>query len=182
MSVARAKLTAEEFWALHLERAELVNGEVVELVPALPQHGQIPGALVTALNLWLKQSKAGLAGTDGGFILGRNPDRVRGPDVWFLRKENIPAEFPAGFWEVAPDLVAEIVSTSDTAEVIKEKLTDYFAAGTQVVWLVYPRFKEVEVHTSSRTVRILQAEDVLQEPELLPGFTLKIAKLFEGPV
>lgn len=83
---------------------------------------------------------------------------------------------------MAPDLVAEIVSTSDTAEVIKEKLTDYFAAGTQVVWLVYPRFKEVEVHTSSRTVRILQAEDVLQEPELLPGFTLKIAKLFEGPV
>ena len=46
MSVDRAKLTAEEFWALHLEGAELVNGEVVELMPALPQHGQIAGALV----------------------------------------------------------------------------------------------------------------------------------------
>lgn len=177
MPVAQKLLTAEEFAHLpDYERAELLNGEVIPTMPPNPIHGMIAAELVSQLKLWIKQTHAGIAGTDGGFILGRNPDRVRGPDVWFIRSERIP-NFSEGFWEIAPDVVAEVISSSDTAEVIKSKLQDYFNAGTQLVWLLYPRFKQVEAHTPDGTMRIFQVEDRL-ESALLSGFSCKVAELF----
>jgi Uma2 family endonuclease len=177
MPVAQKLLTAEEFAHLpDYERAELLNGDVLHTMPSNPIHGLIAAELVSQLKLWIKQTRSGIAGTDGGFILGRNPDRVRGPDVWFIRAQRIP-HMSEGFWEVAPDVIAEIISSSDTAEVIKGKLQDYFQAGTQLVWLVYPRFKQVEAHRPNGTMRIFGIEDRL-ESEILPGFSSNVAELF----
>jgi Uma2 family endonuclease len=177
MPVAQKLLTAEEFATLpNHEHANLINGEVISVMPPNPLHGMIALKFARILGDWLEQSKAGIAGTDGGFILGRNPDRVRGPDVWFIRSERIP-EFSEGFWEVAPDVVVEIISSSDTADVIKEKLQDYFRAGTQLVWLLYPRFKQVETRTPNGNMQIFEVEDKL-ESDLLPGFSCKVSELF----
>jgi Uma2 family endonuclease len=97
MPVANLLLTAEEFGRLpDHENAELVNGEVSYFMPPNPIHGMIALKFGRLLGEWLEHSKAGIAGTDGGFILGRNPDRVRGPDVWFIRAERVP-EFSEGF-------------------------------------------------------------------------------------
>lgn len=177
MAVAKKHITAEEFYQLHLDNAELVEGEIIESMPVTPEHGKIAGWLVTFLNLWIIQTRAGQAGTEGGFILGRNPDKVREPDVWFLSKDRNP-ENKEAFWEVAPTLVAEVISPSDTARVIKGKLADYFAAGTQLVWLIYPSYKEVEVHTPAGTMTTFREADTLREPQLLPGFSCKVADLF----
>lgn len=177
MPVAQKLLTAEEFASLpNHDHADLINGEVIPVMPPNPIHGMISFRFASRLNQWLEQSKAGIAGTDGGFILARDPDRVRGPDVWFIRSERIP-EFSEGFWEIAPDVVVEIISPSDTADVIKEKLQDYFRAGTKLVWLLYPKFKQVEGRTPDGKMRIFEAEDKL-ESELLPGFNPKVAELF----
>jgi Uma2 family endonuclease len=97
MPVANLLLTAEEFGRLpDHENAELVNGEVSYFMPPNPIHGMIALKFGRLLGEWLEHSKAGIAGTDGGFILGRNPDRVRGPDVWFIRAERVP-ELSEGF-------------------------------------------------------------------------------------
>jgi Uma2 family endonuclease len=157
----------------------LVHGEIVEYMRPTPEHGEIVGRLITFLNIWLLKSTLGRAGTDGGFVLGRNPDIVRGPDVWFLRNERIPPD-TTRFWEAAPDLVAEIISPSDTANVVKGKPTDYFAAGTSRVWLVYPVFRQVEAHTPGGRTLILSESDTLEDPDLLPGFGCKVSDLF-GP-
>ncbi len=177
MPVAQKLLTAEEFANLpNHEHADLISGEVIPVMPPNPIHGMIAAELVSHLKLWIKETRAGIVGTDGGFILGRNPDRVRGPDIWFIRSERIP-EFSEGFWEIAPDVVVEIISSSDTADVIKEKLQDYFRAGTQLVWLLYPRFKQIEARTPDGNMKIFEAEDRL-ESELLPGFSCKVSELF----
>jgi Uma2 family endonuclease len=181
MPVANKLLTAEEFAMLpDYEHADLVNGEVILVMPPNPHHGMIAFKVVERLGSWLEQSQAGIAGTDGGFILGRNPDRVRGPDVWFIRSERIP-EFSEGFWEVAPDVVIEIISSSDTAEVLKEKLQDYFHAGTKLIWLLYPKFKQVEAHTPDGKMKIFEAEDGL-ETNIMPGFSCKVAEFFNRPL
>jgi Uma2 family endonuclease len=178
MTVAHKLLTAEEFLKLpEHDNAELIDGEVIPTMPPNPIHGMISFRLANILGDWLEGTKAGVFGIDGGFLLKRNPDRVRGPDVWFIRAERMPDVNAEGFWEMAPDMVAEIISSSDTAEVIKSKLQDYFQAGTQLVWLLYPRFKQVEAHTPAGTMRIFQAEDRL-ESALLPGFSCKVADLF----
>ncbi len=176
MAIASKLITAEAFGQLGLEQAELVEGEIVEYMRPTPEHGEITLNLGSMLRAWNQEHKAGRAGTDGGFILGRNPDKVRGPDVWFVSNERIP-ENTQRFWEVAPDLVAEIISPSDTANVIKGKLNDYFAAGTQVVWLVYPLYREVEVYVTSGKTVILGQTDTLESPVLL-GFSCTVAELF----
>jgi Uma2 family endonuclease len=177
MATAPKLLTAEEFQLLGLENVELVKGELVEYMRPTPEHGEIAGRLITYLNLWLSKNKLGRAGTDGGFVLGRNPDIVRGPDVWFLRNERIPQD-TSRFWEVAPDLVAEIISPSDTANVVKGKLSDYLAAGTSLVWLVYPVYRQVEAHRSGQRTLIFSESDTLEAPDLLPGFHCKVSDLF----
>ncbi len=181
MLTLKKLLTAEEFAQLpgH-EDAELIDGEVIQTVPPSPSHGMIAIELGMHLKLWIKQTKAGIAGIEGGFILRRNPDRTRGPDAWFIRTERVPEVQPEGFWEIAPDMIAEIISSSDTAEVIKEKLEDYFSAGTQLAWLIYPRFKQVEAHTPDGIMRIFRVDDVLEVKELMPGFQCAVSELFDA--
>jgi Uma2 family endonuclease len=177
MPVANLLLTAEEFGRLpDHKHAELINGEVIYLMPPNPIHGIISTKLAGQLNLWSERTGAGVVGTDGGFILGRNPDRVRGPDVWFISQDRMP-EFSEGFWEIAPDIVAEIISASDTVNVIKEKLQDYFRAGTKLVLLLYPRHKQVEAYNPDGTMKNFDTEDRLETP-LLPGFSCKVSDLF----
>lgn len=177
-TVTQKLLTAEEFYLLpDHEDMELIDGKVVPVMPPNPIHGMISFRLANLLGRWLEQSKAGIAGIDGGFVLGRNPDRVRGPDVWFIKTEQMPDVNAEGFWEIAPDVVAEIISSSDTTNVVKEKLQDYFHAGTKLVWLLYPRFRQVEAHTPDGTMKIFNAEDRL-ESNLLPGFSHTVADIF----
>ncbi len=97
--------------------------------------------------------------------------------MWFVSAARLP-ERTDKFWEVAPDLVAEIISPSDTANVIKGKLHDYFVAGTQLVWLVYPLFRQVEAHRSNGRVIVFSEVDRLQAPDLLPDFSCKVSDLF----
>jgi Uma2 family endonuclease len=74
-------------------------------------------------------------------------------------------------------MVAEIISSSDTADVIKEKLQDYFRAGTKLVLLLYPRHKQIEAYLPGGTMKNLATDDRLETP-LLPGFGCKVSDLF----
>jgi Uma2 family endonuclease len=180
MLTLKKLLTAEEFAQLpgH-EDAELIDGHVIPARLSSPALGMITLELGMRIGNWLEQNKLGIAGVEGGFILRRNPDRTRGPDAWFIRTERVPEVQPEGFWEIAPDMIAEIISSSDTLDAIKEKLEDYFAAGTQLAWLIYPRFKQVEAHTPDGTMRIFRVDDVLEAKNLMPGFQCAVNELFE---
>lgn len=178
MAVAKKLLTAEEFWLLpEHEHYELVKGELVEIMPPNDIHGDLVAEIIMRLRQWAKQTKAGRVGTESGFLLSRNPDIIRAPDVFFIRSERAkPLE--GKFYETYPDLVVEVISNSDTAQVVKEKINDYFTAGTQLIWLVYPSLKEVESHTPGGISKIFREGDTLQA-DLLSGFSCKVAELFE---
>lgn len=114
-----------------------------------------------------------------GYILRRNPDTVRGPDVFFVRAARIPeAGVPEAFWEIPPDLAVEVVSPGESAEEVREKVRDYLAAGTPLVWIVYPRTREVIVHTPDGTAHTYGSTDTLEQFDTLPGFTCTVAELF----
>ncbi|MFQ3662203.1 MAG: Uma2 family endonuclease [Chloroflexaceae bacterium] len=181
MSAATSRLlTINEFAALPAgtARRELVCGEVVETLPPGRKHGRIALKLGRLLDSWA-EAHGGETGVEAGFILKRDPDTVRSPDVYYVRPERLPeGEVAEGFWTIAPDLAVEIVSPSDTAEGIHEKVRDYLAAGTAAVWVVYPRSRSIIVHTPDGLARTWGPEGSLESPELLPGFRLRIAELF----
>jgi Uma2 family endonuclease len=174
-------MTAEAFWALPdaAVRRELVNGEVVELMPPGGKHGLVAASLSWALQGWARVGKHGVVGVESGFVLRREPDTVRAPDVFFVRAERVPAGgVPEAFWNQAPDLAVEIVSPSETAEEVRAKVRDYLAAGAAMVWEIHPRTREVLIHTPDNTIRALGVDATIGELPLLPGFTCAVRDLF----
>lgn len=174
-------LKAEDFWHLpetSMRRA-LVRGEVIEAMPPGGRHGVIASELTTRLRLWAKSGPGGCVGVESGFILVRDPDTVRGPDVFYVRAERIPTTgIPESYWEQAPDLAVEIVSPNESAEEVREKVRGYLSAGTALVWVIYPRTQEVVVHTPDGLARTYGRHDTLTHETILPEFTCVIAELF----
>ena len=109
-------------------------------------------------------------------------DLRRRPDVAFVSTARWPLDrlIPeAGDWEVVPDLAVEVVSPTDTMEEVLAKMHEYFEKGVRQVWIVVPMRQQVHVFDSPTRSRILAAVDELDGGELLPGFRLPLARLFQ---
>lgn len=173
-------LTAEEaFWLDPAARWQLVEGRIVELSPVKQRHGKILTRLAHRVNEVVERDGLGEVYTgDVGFILRRNPDTVRAPDLAFIRRGRLPAEEPETFSEVVPDLAAEILSPSDRWSDVEEKIAEYLAAGVTVVWILDPSRNEVRVHRADRALEILGADALLTEPTLLPSLRVPLRDLF----
>ena len=179
MSVATRLLTAEEFFALPGScHQELVHGEVIEGMPPGGNHGIVAMSIGMILRAWTKQGLGGVVGVESGFVLKRDPDTVRGPDVYYIRAERLPPEgVPDGFWPLAPDLAVEVVSPDDTAKEVRTKVREYLTAGTATVWVVYPSTREVLVHTPDGLARTYGPAMTLTSPAL-PGFSCLVDEIF----
>ncbi len=161
-------------------RYELVRGEVVRLTPAGAEHGVIAQQLAEKLSQHVRAHRLGLVcAAETGFLLFRDPDTVRAPDVSFVSRERVAeVGIPQGYWPFAPDLAVEVVSPGDRFQDLMEKICDYFAAGARRVWLVEPRSRTVSVYRSPTDVRVLTVADELDGEDVLPGFRLPVTDLF----
>ena len=181
MSIINAPLTAERYAAspAGVGRTELVRGEIVATMPPARPHAVIAAALVTMLHMWRREGRGGEIGTEAGFILRRDPDTVRAPDCYYIRPGNpLMRVTGPGFADGAPDLAVEIVSPSNTATELRERIADYHAAGTVLVWIIMPERREIVIHHRDGSVRTLAGEDALSDDEILPGLTATVADLF----
>ena len=173
-------MTLEEFERLPSDDGviyELDEGELVSMTFPMPKHALVQQALLLELGNYLKHKPAGrvLAGT--WYLLSADPPTLRGPDVGFVRADR--KIDPEARIQGAPDLAVEIVSPNDTASALLRKVQQYLASGAHTVWVVYPDNAQVHVFESGGQTRVLKGEDVLTEPDLLPGFSLPVAALFE---
>lgn len=162
-------------------RFELVRGDLIMMSPASPVQGRYAERLSRALGQYVDDQDLGeVYVSEPGFQLKPEPDPVvRAPDVAFVGKESIPPpDQQAGFWPIAPDLAAEIISPSETASDIQEKVQDYLAAGTRLIWLIYPRTKTVVEYQSAAHIRQLGVDDILEGGATIPGFTYPLKRLF----
>ncbi|HEY3081123.1 MAG TPA: Uma2 family endonuclease [Chloroflexota bacterium] len=181
MAIQPKLMTAEEFMALPDDglRRELVRGEVRTMSPTQDPHGRAAASVALHLGRFLFDNPiAELRAAETGFLLGRDPDIVRAPDVAVIRAERLPPEGVArGFFEGAPDVVVEVVSPGDTAADVQEKVGQWLAAGAQLVWVVYLRGPSLVVHLPGGTSRTLGAEDEVDGGEVLPGFRMPVRDL-----
>lgn len=177
-------VTAEEFLTHPAASgaSELVRGGIRILTPAGGAHGLIAGRVFAALNAFVEARQLGHCFADNtGFLLPGLGDTVRSPDTAFVRAGRLPAAgIGPGWVPVAPDLVVEVLSPTETAVELEDKLRDYRSAGTQLVWVVDPAKREVAVRAVDMPERRLSQTDTLDGGDQLPGFTLPVARLFEG--
>jgi Uma2 family endonuclease len=91
-------------------------------------------------------------------------------------------ENPDGYLTGAPDIAVEMLSPGDRPGEIAQKIRDWVEAGTGVLWIVDPRRRTVAEHRPGHTVRVLGQADVLEAPDLIPGWQLPLRGLFQGLV
>ncbi len=183
MAKAETKLlTAVDLYNLpdHGGHNELVKGEIAPMSLAGAQHGKIAARLGCYLGNYVEDNNLGVVyAAETGFTIEEAPDTVRAPDAAFVARERIPAEGePPGFWAIAPDLAAEVLSPFDQASAVQKKITEYLQAGVRLVWLVDPETQTVTVYNSLADVQILLVEDVLEGGKIVPGFSLSLTRLF----
>ncbi|MHB8645546.1 MAG: Uma2 family endonuclease [Thermomicrobiales bacterium] len=159
---------------------ELVNGEVIEVPLASHMHARIVMALVRLLDPYVRTHDLGEIYADGlGYVITRMPDSVRGPDVSFLMKEHVPDEDFSVFVPFAPDLAIEIVSPNDRADEVHDKVYQYLAAGTRLVWVLWPKTCSISIFGKGGTNGEFGMEDELDGGDVLPGFRVRVAELFD---
>lgn len=174
-------MTADELWELpsNGDRYELVKGELRTMAPAGFEHGQRGSKLLILLGFFVLERRLGwVVGPDTGFVLSRDPDVVRSPDVAFVARARVPVEPVVKFFPGAPDLAVEVLSPTDTFDEIEEKIEDYFSAGTRLVWVVNPRSKSVSVYRPAMAFEVLRGEQKLTGLDVVEGFECRVADLF----
>ncbi|MFZ5833160.1 MAG: Uma2 family endonuclease [Planctomycetota bacterium] len=176
-------MTAEQLFSMLHDgvRRELVEGELQTMTPPGAMHAQVASLIDGLLGHYVRRKKLGkvLVG-DPGFILSRNPDTVRAPDLAFIAQERLQeVKYGEGYCEGPPDLAVEITSPSDTTKLVGSKVTNWLKAGTRMVWVVEPQLQTVTVYRSLTEVRVLTIKDELSGVDVLPGFSCKVQEVFE---
>jgi len=148
------------------------------MIPAGDEHGRVSATLTSLIGPHVAKYGLGLVhGAETGFVLARDPDTVRAPDLAFTRAERVrpPAR---GFVPQAPDLAVEVLSPDDRPGYVREKVAEWLEAGAEAVWVVDPRARTVTIHGGGFSGHELRESDVLSGGDLLPGFEVRVADLF----
>jgi Uma2 family endonuclease len=175
-------MTADELLRLPDDnmRHELVRGQLRTVPPAGGEHGFVGGELFGFVREYVRAHDLGFTfNADTGFRIARNPETVRAPDAAFVAKGRLPGRrLPPTFPDLAPDLVVEVVSPSDTAAEVREKIQEWLRAGVRLVWVVRPSNRSVIEYRSPTEVRELGEMDELDGFDVLPGFTCPVRAIF----
>ena len=178
-------LTADDLLRLYGEgvRGELIRGVLCETMATGIQHGRIVTSLVIELGNFVRAAALGtLVASDSGVWLERDPDTVREPDIAFFSVEKMPLNaLITGYAEVVPDLVAEVVSPSDSRREVHDKARMWLSHGVRLVWVVQPETRTVDVYRADGgAAATLGEQDILDGLDVLPGFTCVVSAVF-GP-
>jgi Uma2 family endonuclease len=145
-------LTYEDYLAEETvyRRYDIIEGMRVFMSAPTWQHQRIQSNILLLLRVYEAQSGRGFCvGAPIDVLIRRQPRlQTRQPDVLFIahptlaRGGGIPATGPL---TVGPELIVEIVSSSDRENVLAAKLDDYCDVGVQEAWIVYPDTRAVTV-------------------------------------
>ncbi len=175
-------MSADEFLRLHGDESgiELIDGQVVRLpMPGL-EHGEVCLNVGAIIREHVKSRRMGRVFSNDSFVR-LNDDRVRGPDVLFISYQTMPADVPTPKGAYAPplELVVEVRSPFNTIREMTLKADEYLEAGVKVVLIVEPETASVGVFRSEELPQRFHNGDVLELPDVLPGFAVPVKQFFE---
>ncbi|HEU5367499.1 MAG TPA: Uma2 family endonuclease [Ktedonobacterales bacterium] len=205
-----AFMTAEDLARLPDDEGkyELVEGRLVKMPPTGGGHDSIASRLHIALGAFVEAHNLGectLSQAGYRLSLPGKPDTVLAPDLAFVRADRLPQPGTAAwdeFWQLARDLVVEVVSPSESRPKMealarepqarmrepgsrkhqppKARARQWLDAGARLVWLIWPKAKQVEVWQpgSNKPTQTLSVSDLLDGLDVVPGFSYPIARLF----
>jgi Uma2 family endonuclease len=160
---------------------EVIDGRIVEKAIGAYENW-LAAVIFGVLDRYAEANAAGRVVQEMIFDLRPHVTRERRPDVAFVSFERWPRDLRiprTRSWVVIPDVAVEIISLTNTADDVAEKLREYFQVGVRQVWVVYPGQAWVYAYTSTTSVHVLAPGDVLDGGDVLPGLGLSLRDLFD---
>ncbi len=179
------------------ERYELVHGTIVRKPMAGGSHDYFAYRLLLGLGPYVDAHNLGaITLSQAGYEItlpGEEPT-VFIPNLAFVRADRVPQEDSpewSRYWKLAPDLVVEVASPSQSQKEMRKRADDWLAAGTRLVWLIWPSKKRVDTYYVGAASGLIAAPsaikpqsyhlgDALDGRDVIPGFTYPVASIFKG--
>jgi Uma2 family endonuclease len=166
-------------------KAELINGEIVSIMPSGNIPGLVAGRIYRRLADYVEDHGLGLAHHDGTSCVV--PELLNGresfvPDVAFYDQD--PADATMKFVYGAPAFAVEVRSENDYGRSAERdmaaKRADYFEAGTKIVWDVDSEAKVVRVYRTEQpeTPEVFGLGQVVSAEPVLPGWNISVDRIF----
>ncbi|MEO0491128.1 MAG: Uma2 family endonuclease [Cyanobacteria bacterium J06635_15] len=155
---------------------ELVKGKIIVMSPSGYESDEVAAEVVAQIRNWVRPRQLGrVTASSAGFHL---PNRdVRSPDASFVSAERLRRS-PRSFADLAPDLMVEVKSPTDSVEDLAAKIAEFLTLGTQVGLLVNPERQTVTVYRLGQEAIILTNDDMLTVPDVLPGWSVAVSELW----
>ena len=160
----------------HDYQIELEDGKIIVISPSDIVSSEVGVRLISVLFAWVNPRNLGrIFDSAGGFIL---PDsNLTATDVSFVRAQRLRRSIRY-FAEMVPDLVVEIKSQSDRIKKLEQTVNKFIELGALVGIVIDPDLETVKVFRPNSQPIILENEDILTLPELLPGWEVRITELW----
>jgi Uma2 family endonuclease len=189
-------MSLEEYNRLSAQEGpfEIVDGERIPKMPNVAGHGAVVQTIVLALHAYLSNHRLGEFVFEMPFVLSYISGWVTGsriPDVMYFIAERIDAYKAANpDWKkkpyiLVPDLVIEVISPTDNLSEVDEKIDRYLIDGVSAVWTLDPQQEKASLYTLislqpfTKQQTTLKVGDTLTGGEIIPGFEIPVATLFE---
>jgi len=164
---------------LRIERT--AEGDCEIMAPTGGETSWRNSVLLAQLYNWAEQEGSGVVfDSSGGFILPNGA--TRSPDVSWVKKSHLAVltdKQKTRFLPLCPDFVIELRSPSDTINVLHDKMQEYMANGSSLGWLIDPETKRVYVYQANQPVVNLDSPLSLTADEVVTGFKLELAKIWD---
>ena len=180
MTIKQKLITADELLLMPGDgnRYELIRGVLVPKMPTGRPHGETVTMTSYVLTGYVIANDYGITFSgEPGYLLDRDPDTVRAPDVAWFAPGRLP-EGIQGYPELAPDLAVEVKSPSNSNPEMASKAEMWLSYGSQQVWVEDPEHTTVTIYRIGASPVTLNEDDTLDGGDLLPGFTTPVWRLF----
>ena len=165
---------------------EVVNGTLVRMAGSGEDATRLALRVGARLLTYAEDQRLGVVtGADGVYKFSGAETGLL-PDVGFYALERHPRHHdtsrPIPF---APDLAVEVASPSQDADAMAAKARAYFAGGTQLVWVIWPQARHIDVWSPDRLdgpAATLNIGDSLDGEDVVPGFSYPVARVFADPL
>ncbi len=104
--------------------------------------------------------------------------QLRRPDLAYFSGEQIANSDEDE--EPIPSFVIEVISPTDDAIKIETKVIEYFKAGVEVLWHIFPENQTIYVYTSRKTVKICTDDDICSASPAIDDFQISVNELLGG--
>lgn len=164
-------------------RYEVVEGVLVRMAGTRPPAGRATRRLFRSLDAYVEARDLGtvtLPDEVYDFEHTGQPNTGLLPDLGFYPHARDALIDPRHAIPFAPDLAVEVAGSSQQQAHLDAKARRYIAAGTMLVWVLWPERQQVDVwyRDGRAPVSVLASGDTFDGFDVVPGFTHPVADVF----